>query len=428
MEINKINLSLIKLFMDKNNFERWYNILNKELLTNEQRAIFNGFYVFFKENDCESIPIDEFITWFTQIKNKTFNKTESDYYIEILSEASKYKIKHPEHIIKHFHLQELKEQLALEVGSNNFNENKIDEILNNYKTKLKRTEFDNIFCKSSIDDLFREELTKPVYKYKLNILNKSIGGIYSDDLIVIGAPIYTGKSAFLCDLAVCIAKQTNKKVYYFTNEEAIERVKNRIITAACLQVKRETHKTKFDVSNLLAFNNCPNSHKQEIYETVVGDWDQIEIVDCSGLSIYEIEKIIKQSSDVGLVIIDLTNKLSGFGHAPTHERFKQIAEFLKNLAKQYCPIIAAYQGAPGTSYKDLKTNETKFTKWICHTDLEGGRNITSPADVFIGIGQDITSPNYRYLFVSKNRHGIPYKGACLFKAEESSYLDQENVF
>ncbi len=406
--------------MVKSNFDRWYGLINKDILSDEQRMLFNDFYVYYKDN--EVIESNDFLTWFSQIKHTNLVKTEYELFEEMLQTADKYEIKHPDNVIKHFHLLEMQTKLQEQIQKGTFNETIADTIMAEYKSKLTKTDYEQQFDRSSIDELFDSSVTNPLYTYKLTCLNRVIGGIFKDDLVILGAPEHTGKSAFLCDLAIHVAKQTDRKVYYLTNEESAYRVKNRLIQTCCLQYKRDQTVADFSTSFYADFVKCPNQVKLNTYNKIVGDFYKVEVVDISSESLNDLKSLIPKLINPAIIIVDMLNKVRTIAGA-SHEQQKVRSETFKDLAKNVCPIVAAYQGAPGTSWLDKESGQTKIKKWISKNDLEGAKNSCSPADVFIGIGRDVELDSSRFLCVDKNRHGKLDKQEVLFIAEESNYLD-----
>lgn len=418
------HLALLKLFMNPVYFERWRHMLNKEILSNELRVLFSDLYVFYRENTCESLPIPEFLTWFSQIRHKKLEKVEYDLYEEMIITASKYEIKDPELIIKHFRAKELQEKLKEETYKDVFNEKAILELIEEYQTTVVKIDYEELFCRATAEELFHADNIKPVFTYKLNCLNEACGGIHKTDYIMIAAPVHTGKSAFLVDTALHCAKQTDNIIYYLVNEESKEQVKAKLIKSALLQYKRSKGNYTVTTSFMREFLQFENSKKQSLYEKIVGGKNKIEVVDISGINIYNVVSMLKKLPSPGLVIVDLVSKL-GIKDNSEHQQMVQRSEMVKDITKQLnVPVIGAFQGAPGTSWLNKDTGETKYKHYIHMSDIAGAKNASGPVDVFIGIGRDGDNKHERSIYVSKNRtKGIPYKGWVSFIGEECSYLD-----
>lgn len=418
------HLALLKLFMNPAYFERWRHMLNKEILSNELRILFSDFYVYYRENTCESLPIPEFLTWFSQIRHKKLEKVEYDLYEEMITTASQYEIKDPEVIIKHFRAKELQEKLKEETYKDVFDEKAVLSLIEEYTNTVVKIDYEDLFCRATAEELFHEDNINPVFTYKLNCLNHACGGIYKTDYIMIAAPVHTGKSAFLVDNAIHCAKQTDKTIYYLVNEESKEQVKAKLIKSALLQYKRSKGHYSLNTSFIKNFSDLANSKKQELYEKIIGGSNKIEIVDISGINIYNVTAMLKKLPTPGLVIIDLVSKL-GIKDNSEHQQMVQRSEMVKDITKVLeVPVIGAFQGAPGTSWLDKDTGDTKYKHYIHMSDIAGAKNASGPVDVFIGIGRDGDNKYERSIYVSKNRaKGIPYKGWVSFIGEECNYLD-----
>lgn len=390
MNSNKANLSLIKLFTCKEYFDRWYRLINKEILTDEQRKIFNGFYLYYNENDCPYLPMDEFITWFTQTKHTNLNANELEFYIDILNKAANYEVQNAEMIIDHFHKMELKAEIQTEISSDKFEPELIQEKLDQYKNKSNSSKYDHVIQTMKASELYSEEIMKPKFTYKLDGLNQIIKGIFHDDFIMMSAPQHTGKTAFLVDLAIHVGKQIkdNGKVYYLSNEEAEDRLANRIMTAACLQEKRAcTEGANYADSFLEKYLALDNETKDMVYQGIGLKEDTISTVNISDMSIHQINQFLLDKKDASLIIVDMINQINGIKSEKEHIVVQRLAQYFKNVVKRNkCPVIAAHQAKPGTSKENKESGDVEHKMWLSHIHLQGGQQATSPADVFIGIG------------------------------------------
>jgi replicative DNA helicase len=416
------NISLLKLFFDKNNFNRWYYLVNKDILTDELRLLMNDLYIYYKDND--TFQVSEFLMWFSHVRHTTFNKVEADLFAEMITSANNYELQNPEHIIKEFYAKELSHKIQELIQSNKFTKEKLDKIMEEYNGKLMTTEYGDWIDDTPLEELFSKENTEPVYSWKLSYLNQSTGGIFKGDLIIVAAPTGTGKSAFLVDTALHVAKQTDKTIWYLVNEEKTMQVKQKLMRSCLLQYKKSLSKANFTQSFLHDYDACPTDTKVKLYIEVLGDRKKIRVVDITNKSVYSIIDFVKRLKDPGLVIVDLASEV-GVEQDAIHTMMNARAKKLKDLAKEIdCPILGAFQGAPGTAWTDLKTGETVVKKCIHFTDAQGSKGVAGPADVFIGIGKDKDFKESRNMWVSKTRHG----GECdprevLFNGEECSYLD-----
>lgn len=419
------NLALLNLFMKKEYFERWWSLINKEVISDELRLLFNDFYIYYKDTDSIEIEPNEFFLWFSQTRHTKLEKVEYDLYSEMLHKATAYEIENPDNIIKHFHLKELQEKLKAELNKDTFNEEAIETLMEEYSDKIVKTDYEKLFCRLGAQELFSEEFISPVFHYKLKCIENATGGIRSTDFIIVAAPIHTGKSAFLVDMAVHAARQTeDRKIYYLVNEESKEQVKQKLIKAAIIQNKREELLVPSSRSLINDFNKCCNTKKDLLYSNIVGDRDKIEVVDISGMNIYSICNMMKKVKKVGMIIIDLVSKV-GVKADSEHSMMVLRSELIKDLAKKLnVPIIGAFQGAPGTSWTDQKSGDTVVKKYIHMSDIAGAKNAAGPTDVFIGIGHDNMYPSTRTIYISKNRSGgTLLKEDVEFIGEEYSYRD-----
>lgn len=417
-----LNRSLLKVLMNKENFDRWNYLLNKDVLSNEMRLLLNDLYLYYREND--EFEISNFITWF-QIKHSTMSKTEFELFTEMLMTAHKHTIESSDSVMRSFYEMELKHKINDLIQQDRFTRKALDQLLSVYDDKIAHSDYEELFNTKSFADLFKSDLLKPVFTWKLPDLNLATRGLFVGDLVIVSAPINTGKSAFLIDTALHCAKQTDKTIYYLSNEEETDDIRIKLVRSALIQTKRDREQITPDISLLSQYDAVPVEKKEQIYNKIVGN--KIQVLNITNKSIYTVLDLCKKLPNPGLVIIDLASEL-GIEENQIFIMMNKRAKKLKDLAKEiHVPILGAFQGAPGTAWT-TQSGDTAVKKWLHYTDAAGSKGVAGPSDVFIGLGQDKEVPNMRYLWVSKTRKsGDKIKTECLFLGEECSYLDLGEV-
>ena len=108
-----------------------------------------------------------------------------------------------------------------------------------------------------------------------------------------------------------------------------------------------------------------------------------------------VEKVCKQYQP-SLVIFDQIDKIHGFTNDREDLRLGQIYQWARELAKEYCPVIAVCQ-ADGTG---------EGQKWLTMANVANAKTSKqAEADWIIGIGKiaDSGYENLRFLHASKNK-------------------------
>ena len=215
--------------------------------------------------------------------------------------------------------------------------------------------------------------------WPLASLNNIIGPI-SNEFIVVASRPDGGKTTFLAHVAQHMAQQLkeDKVVLWFNNEEAINRVKNRVV-----QSTLGASELDIDADPITA------NHQ---YESIINN--KIIFIEDS-TSINKIERMISKY-DPGLIIIDQLYKVKGsFGATEMEaERFRQLCEWARNIGKHVAPMIVSNQldaTAEGEKYPSMNT------LYGSKTGMQG------EVDCIVMIGRDYHTPDKRYIYTPKNK-------------------------
>ena len=171
-------------------------------------------------------------------------------------------------------------------------------------------------------------------------LDNKTAGLHGSELILVAASPAMGKTAFALNIATNIAVRANTPVAIFSLEMSKEQLVSRILSSETLidSNKLKTGKMEEEDFVKLAEGLQPLS-ESEIY-----------IDDTPGISITEIRakcRKLKLEKNIGLVVIDYLQLISGSGSRKNGSREQEISEIsrsLKILAKELnVPVIALSQ-------------------------------------------------------------------------------------
>ncbi len=171
-------------------------------------------------------------------------------------------------------------------------------------------------------------------------LDNKTAGLHGSELILVAARPAMGKTAFALNIATNIAVRANTPVAIFSLEMSKEQLVSRILSSETLidSNKLKTGKMEEEDFVKLAEGLQPLS-ESEIY-----------IDDTPGISITEIRakcRKLKLEKNIGLVVIDYLQLISGSGSRKNGSREQEISEIsrsLKILAKELnVPVIALSQ-------------------------------------------------------------------------------------
>ena len=259
----------------------------------------------------------------------------------------------------------------------------IEPLLNSYKKEIGASiDKENVFVKPSLDYL-SGVVASGGLNWRLKELNVALGPIRKGDFIIIAARPETGKTTFTASEASYMMEQLNpdEHVIWINNEEASNKVMMRVIQAY----------SQVTSSELLG---NPKRYEEDFLD---GGGERFLILDDdSGIkSVNKIATLFKEYKP-GLIIFDQLDKVHGFKQDREDLRIGQLYEWARDVAKEYCPVIAISQ-VDGTGEGE---------KWIQMNQLRGSKtDKIGEADAIVTIGKS-NEPGMdlqRFIHVPKNK-------------------------
>lgn len=238
----------------------------------------------------------------------------------------------------------------------------------------------NAVSVSNISDVLKELERDSTIDWPVEKLQGTCGPLSRGDFVILGARPDGGKTSFLSHIAVYNAhKDRGKTVLWCNNEEPIKRVR---------------------VRQCEALLEWPYEKVMEDLEATQSRWDEliadrIVMLDKADMTIFDIERMCRRYNP-DLLILDKLMSVQGFESTANNEvvRMQRIAARLRELAKQYCPII-------GTIWLDPSADNTEYPPM---SSLYGSKtSLQGEADAIVLLGRLDDEPDYRYVSVPKNK-------------------------
>lgn len=259
----------------------------------------------------------------------------------------------------------------------------IEPLLNAYKKEVgSSVEKEDVFVKPSLDYL-SSTVASGGLRWRLKELNVALGPIRKGDFIIIAARPETGKTTFTASEASYMMEQLqpDEHVIWINNEEASNKVMMRVIQAY----------SQVTSSELLG---NPKRYEEDFLDG--GGQRFLILDDDSGIkSVHKIATLFKEFKP-GLIIFDQLDKVHGFKQDREDLRIGQLYEWARDVAKEYCPVIAISQ-VDGTGEGE---------KWIQMNQLRGSKtDKIGEADAIVTIGKS-NEPGMdlqRFIHVPKNK-------------------------
>ena len=229
-------------------------------------------------------------------------------------------------------------------------------------------------------------------------LDRVLAGMGKTDLVLVGARPGMGKTSFALNIAVNIARQTRKKVCFFSLEMSAEQVVSRMVSSEAMinsYALRTGKLTEKDWETLAyaasALSEC-----------------DILIDDTSTMTVTAMKAKLRREKNLGLVVIDYLGLMQGDKRAENRvQEVSAISRALKIMAKELgIPVICCAQLSRGPESRN--DNRPQLS------DLRDSGAIEQDADTVIFLyrseyyKKDESPQNgmsIAEVIVAKNRHG-----------------------
>ena len=226
-------------------------------------------------------------------------------------------------------------------------------------------------------------------------LDGIITGLNKSDLILIAARPGMGKTAFALNIASNVATKARKAVAVFSLEMSKEQLAQRLLSAEALVESQK-----------LRMGNLSDEDWEKIARatgSLAGA--PIYIDDTAGATVAEIKAKLRRVKDLGLVVIDYLQLMSG--NRRTDNRVQEVSEITRNLkilAKELnVPVITLSQLSRGT--------ESRSDHKPMLSDLRESGSIEQDADIVLFLYREayyndqLDDKTEAKCIVAKNRHG-----------------------
>jgi replicative DNA helicase len=391
-----MELDLLSLLSSRDNYKRFSPLISRvweDRLNEDIRYIYKDIISYFNLNkDKDKIEWQEFKSWIT-LEHPSLSGDKLNRIFAMCDAVSQMGSDNSSAVFKKLCERYWAVQInktTSDIISGEADMNTVQELVYEYNrevdtasTELQEIEMNSQSLLSQIKDL--QNCRK--YSWSIPELQLMLGDITKGDLLIVAARPDGGKTTFLSTQVVNWAKQLGDGcILYCNNEESGGRIVLRQMQAALNWTSEEVMKdvdVTFD-----AFT-----------EKLGGD--KIKMFDKANMSIYDIQAAVERCESrhdmkAEIIIIDNLYKVHGFDqkNISTIERYGRLAQAVRELAKQYGPIICASQ-------LDASAEDKKFPDL---SSLYGSKTaIQGECDVALLIGQISAEPNTRFLRAVKNK-------------------------
>jgi hypothetical protein len=236
------------------------------------------------------------------------------------------------------------------------------------------------FVNDDLEFLHETQQTTNGLRWPLDSLNRNLGSLRKGDFGFLFARPETGKTTLLATCVPYMAAQGSGPALWFNNEEQGGKVALRCYQGA------------LGISIHQLFSNT-EQYKVQYQEKTHG---RVKIIADASITKQRVEQLCKKYQP-SLIIFDQIDKIHGFHKEDRQDvELKAIYVWARELAKEYCPVIAVCQaGASGVG-----------KRWLTMGDVDNSKTgKQGEADWILGVGKvhDEGLDNVRYFHLSKNK-------------------------
>ncbi len=251
-------------------------------------------------------------------------------------------------------------------------------------------------------------------------LDARTAGLQKSDLILIAARPSMGKTAFVLNIAETVAIKNNISTAIFSLEMSRVQLAKRLLSM----------NSKVDSQHIRVGNLADDEWGKLTESTILLGESPLVIDDTPGISIAQLRskcRKLKLENNLGLVIIDYLQLMSGSGGRKNESRQQEISEIsrsLKALAREIdCPVIALSQLS--------RAVESREDKRPMLSDLRESGAIEQDADVVMFIyrdeyyHKDSDSKGVTEIIIGKQRNGPTCTIKLKWLAEYTKFANLE---
>jgi len=249
-------------------------------------------------------------------------------------------------------------------------------------TKSDSDSFLDMFVTNNLEELYNDNIQTQGLRWRLNALNTMLGSLRRGDFGFIFARPETGKTTFLASEITHFAPQIVEgmgPIIWFNNEEQGSKVQLRLYQASL-------------GCNLPELFSDIQGNRQKYLEL---GGNNIRIYDSASIHRKQVEQIVRELQP-SLVIFDQLDKIKGFTDDREDLRLGAIYIWAREIAKQYCPVIAVCQADASGEGK----------RWLTMENVANAKTAKqAEADWIMGIGKthDVSEEYMRHLHLCKNK-------------------------
>lgn len=372
----------------RDNWERYSRFIRLSSLTEESANILTAIGEWYVNNPTvQSVSWKPFASWFTLVRHAKMEhqKLLLHKHILVKLETTPANGEDIKPLLDGLSRRDYASQIAgialrIEDGDAKANFDEIETLLEQYQgTNGKHASLEKDLGEFSLSAL--QSVSGPGLEWRLDCLRQGAGDLRKGDFVLFGKRPDAGGTTFLAQEATYMAEQLDPDqcVLWLNNEEQGDKVRRRILQSA---LGWDTDDIEANMAEAL-----------EEYDILMGgDRRKIEVFDRARIHTRDAEMLAKKLKP-GLIVMDQLHKFYGFEKENEVQRQTLLANWAREMAKEYAPVIAVHQLGGDAEGKPYPTMNMLYGS---QTGIQG------EADAIIMLGRK-DHGNTRYISIPKNK-------------------------
>ena len=269
-----------------------------------------------------------------------------------------------------------------------------------------------------LNELANSDSAIPGLSTGLRDLDAKINGLNKSDLLLIAARPAMGKTSFALNIGLNVAKKYNSTVAIFSLEMSREQLAMRLLSGESFVDSQKLLTGKLEAEEWTKLSMAASSLSQT----------DIRVDDNPAITVAEMNAKLRRVENLGLVIIDYLQLMTGSGYGKQSENRVQvvgeISRSLKIMAKELnVPVICLSQLS--------RAVESRQDKRPIMSDLRESGAIEQDADAILFLYRDdyynenSEEKNVAECIVAKNRHGETGTVKLQWLPQYTTFADRE---
>lgn len=385
------DINLIKLMLDRENYEVARSQVEYKRLTNEAKTLLKVIGTIYRDDSITEISTDTLKQYFIHAF-PNMDEKHKEIYERVIDSVNKADATQIDIVLRKMRENYAYEQIEDIYRQDGFDIDQIQEVVDS----VKKTNVSTIDTQEwDWDDIGSTSTKLGNLKWNLNLFNEWLDPPDVRQLYVIGAAPNLGKTAMVVDIAVTIAMQLERdqQVLWLNNEEPIGKVIDRWIARCCGQ--------PLDVVKQYPIR------AREVYEQRMSFKDRIKYIDTRKMDFNSVIELIK-SKEWGLIVVDMVDNLKMPSRTSREDvRVEGLYGLFRELAQNHGTTIMTSQAK---GYHEDQKGEKHYKRFLDQEALHNSNIAKQGAtENIITIGCDSPENPTRYVRIAKSKGPGTYK-------------------